>query len=182
MTDAAEFARQVRRVSRGLARVEREQICCQDFTLQQFDTLRALHERQPQTTSELATRLGIDLSTASRNLAVLERDGYIRRERARKDARQVACRLAPKGSRCVTSLCCDERMVFATVLTRVPAAERDGVTRALAILADALEPAGATVCCAPSLQPTERLLPRGSGGANRVDAAVPKTAGRRRAP
>src|SRR5581483_10885526 len=82
MSDAAAFMELARRIARGLASIEKQQVCCGTITLQQFDTLRALKEAAGLTTSAIAGRLGIDLSTASRNLTVLERQGYISRVRA----------------------------------------------------------------------------------------------------
>ena len=92
-----------RTVARELARLERDEVCCGDTTFQQFATLRTMHEAAaPMTTSALATALGIDLSTASRNLAVLERNGYIRRARAKLcfeiDADQHPRSANPAGS------------------------------------------------------------------------------------
>jgi DNA-binding MarR family transcriptional regulator len=160
--DRATFAELARVVARGAARVERELICCGDVTLQQFETLRALHAAGTLLTSSLAERLRIDLSTASRNLTVLEREGYIARVHVKKDGRAVGNRLTKKGERCVTSLCCDEREVFDAVLERIPPATRSSVVDALSVLAKALseqcssaadacaEPEGGAQRCAPS--------------------------------
>jgi DNA-binding MarR family transcriptional regulator len=148
------FTTLARRVSRSLSRLERERICCGDVTLQQFETLRMLHDRHELTVGEIADRLEIDLSTASRNLAVLERSGYIARARSSTDARRVTALLTRKGIRCIESLCCDEQSVFEAVLTRIPRNERAAVMRALETLADALDASATDApasCCAPTL-------------------------------
>lgn len=150
---AARFAALASRVARGVARLEREEICCGDLTLQQFDTLRALRDAGPLTLGAAAKALGIDLSTASRNLALLVKGGYLTRRRGKEDARQVSFALSRKGAGCLDSLCCDERMVFASLFARVPADRRAGVVAALEVLAAALaeERAAdpAAPCCAP---------------------------------
>jgi DNA-binding MarR family transcriptional regulator len=155
--DAAEFARLLRALGRDLARLEREGVCCGDWTLQQFDTLRLLQDAPDGlATSALAARLGIDLSTASRNFAILARDGYIRRARQTADGRQVTNHLTPKGRRCVESLCCDERMVFGGVFTRLAPSDREPALATLRALSRALaaapddEPAGTANCCPPA--------------------------------
>jgi len=154
MSDAAAFMELARRIARGLASIEKQQVCCGTITLQQFDTLRALKETAGLTTSAIAGRLGIDLSTASRNLTVLERQGYISRVRAAEDSRQIENRLTPAGRRCVESLCCDEEAVFAAILARIPPAQRGRVLEALGLLDEALCAAPAVACC--PVTPKER--------------------------
>ncbi len=147
MNDTDEFADLARRVLRRLGAIEREQICCADITLQQFHTLRALREGG-LATGPLAERLGIDLSTASRNLAVLEKNGYLSRVRAEEDSRQVENRLTPMGKSCIETLCCDEQAVFAAVLERVPAEGRKALLESLQVLVAVLEtPKVAPACC-----------------------------------
>lgn len=135
---AASFPALARRIARGLSRIERDQICCGDVTLQQYDTVRLLHERGALTTGDVASALGIDLSTASRNLGVLEKNGYLARVRSEADARQIVNKLTRKGTRCIESLCCDERSAFDEVFARIPASKRTAVLEALAVVADAL--------------------------------------------
>jgi DNA-binding MarR family transcriptional regulator len=155
-----------------LLRLEREQVCCAEMTRQQFDTLRALHESGGLSTSELAARFGIDLSTASRNLALLERQGCIRRRAAPGDARLVRNLVTPKGRRCVETLCCDEQSAIDAVLQRLPARAWPGLARSLTLLAEALEDATAS-CCAPRTA-------RAAGPARARTRAAPATSVRRR--
>jgi DNA-binding MarR family transcriptional regulator len=140
----------VRRVGRGLMRLERERVCCGTVTRQQFDTLRALDEAGGLTTSQVARRFGIDLSTASRNLGVLERAGCLRRRAGADDARATLNVITAKGRGCVESLCCEEDTAVQAVLARLPRAEQASVLRSLSLLADALEGVcGGGDCCAP---------------------------------
>lgn len=150
---SALFAALASRVARGISRLERDEICCGDLTLQQFETLRTLHASGPLTLGAAARSLGIDLSTASRNLGLLVKRGYLKRTRGKDDARHVSFSLSKKGAGCLDSLCCDERMVFAAVFARVPPEHHMGVIKALEVLATALaeQPAAEAVapCCAP---------------------------------
>ena len=139
----------LRRVGRALLAVEREQICCGEVTRHQFATLHLLESAGGLSTSDLAGRLRIDLSTASRNLAVLERAGCIRRRPAAADARRVHNQVTARGRACIDTLCCDERAAFASVFERVPRRERPAVLRALTLLAQALEGATDPACCGP---------------------------------
>ena len=156
MRDAVTFTELARRVARRLNSIEREQVCCGDITLQQFDTLRSLREAAGMTTSAIAEGQGIDLSTASRNLGVLEKHGYLSRARSKTDSRQVEHRLTAKGRRCVDSLCCDEQAVFDAIFARIPEAQRAPVLRALGTLADALEAPVDASCCAVPPEPERK--------------------------
>ncbi len=148
----ARFATLASRVARGISRLEREDICCGDLTLQQFQALRALRIAGPLTLGAAAKELGIDLSTASRNLARLVKSGYLTRKQGTEDAREVRFALSKRGNGCLDSLACDERLVFAGLLARVPADRRPLVGEALELLAAALDAErdqGASACCVP---------------------------------
>lgn len=148
----ARFAALASRVARGIARLERDDVCCGDLTLQQFETLRAIEATGALTVSAAAAALGIDVSTASRNLGLLARQGYLTRRRGREDARQVAFALSKKGRGGLASLCCDERLVYAALLARLPADRHALVAEALELLAAALageRPGLPSACCAP---------------------------------
>ena len=73
MADTERFARAVQTVARGLGRISRERARAGEVTAQQAETLQLILERGAVSTSTLAVMLGIDPSTASRNLSGLER-------------------------------------------------------------------------------------------------------------
>ena len=99
MADQDRFARVVMAVARGLGRVGRERARAGDVTPQQAETLQLIAERGALSTSALAQMLGIDPSTASRNLAGLERAGFISRKKGADDGRQTDVRLTPRALR-----------------------------------------------------------------------------------
>jgi DNA-binding MarR family transcriptional regulator len=87
---------------------------------------------------------------------VLEKTGYVVRARSESDARQIVNKLTRKGTRCVDSLCCDERSVFDALYDRIPTAKRAVVLEALAVLADAIGGTGESTsaeCCAAGSPP-----------------------------
>lgn len=143
------FAVLASRVARGLARLERDDVCCGDLTLQQFETLRAIETAGSVTVGAAAEALGIDVSTASRNLGLLVKRRYLLRRRGRDDARFVAFALSKKGAACLASLCCDQRLVYAGLLARIPADRHAAVSEALGLLAAALDTKEAAPVCAP---------------------------------
>lgn len=112
-------------------------MCC-DVTLQQYDTLRLLLPGARSNT-ELAQALGIDLSTASRNLAKLEAAGYVDRVEVPGDARAWANRLSRKGRACVDGMLDEERDVFGAILQRLPDTRRAAARALLLELVGAVE-------------------------------------------
>ncbi|APS00083.1 hypothetical protein BCY86_04860 [Pajaroellobacter abortibovis] len=70
-------------------------------TPQQVEALQAISAYRALSTSMLAMYIGIDPSTASRNLAGLERAGYVMRKKAKNDARQTEVYLTPRGTRII---------------------------------------------------------------------------------
>lgn len=139
MADQDRFARVVSVVARGLARIGRERARAGDVTPQQAETLQLLSERGAISTSLLATLLGIDPSTASRNLSGLERAGFITRKKGADDGRQTDIRLSPRGKRTADSVGSESTQAFSTVFDRLPRADRAKVLDGLEALARALE-------------------------------------------
>jgi DNA-binding MarR family transcriptional regulator len=151
---ARRFAAVALRVGRGISQLERDQVCCGTLTLQQFHTLRTIEAASAITTSALAEGLGIDLSTASRNLAVLEREGLITRARSAEDARVVTVELAAKGTETLRALACDERVIFASLLARIPVGEREAIIMALDRLAAVVTAREPAPSCCPAARPS----------------------------
>jgi DNA-binding MarR family transcriptional regulator len=135
MADPERFARAAQSFARGLGRIGRERARAGDLTPQQAETLQLIAEKGALSTSVLASLLGIDPSTASRNLAGLERAGLISRKRAPDDGRQTDVRLTPRGRRTAESVTANTFDALIEVMEKVPRAERQRVTDALEILA-----------------------------------------------
>ena len=132
-------ARALQVVARALGRLGRERARAGDVTPQQAEALQLVAERGPMTTSTLALTLGIDPSTASRNLAGLERAGYIVRKRGAEDGRQTDVRLTPRGKRTADAVSTEWTLAYTTLLDRMPRGERQRITEALDALARLLE-------------------------------------------
>lgn len=132
-------ARPLQTVALALGKLGRERARSGEVTPQQADALQVVHERGAMSTSVLASILGIDPSTASRNLAGLERGGYIVRKRGTDDGRQTDVRLTPRGKRTAESVCTEWAKVYASLLERVPRPERQRMLDALETLARLLD-------------------------------------------
>ncbi len=137
--DQERFARAAQIVARGLGRISRERARAGDVTPQQAETLQLIAERGAVSTSLLATLLGIDPSTASRNLAGLERAGFITRKKGAEDARQTDVRLTPRGKRTAESVGNEAIGAMMSLLERLPRSERGKIVEALEALARTLD-------------------------------------------
>jgi DNA-binding MarR family transcriptional regulator len=131
-------------VARSLSRLSRERARAAgaDLTPQQAESLQLLAERGVISTSALALMLGIDPSTASRNLAGLERRGYIVRRRGAEDGRQTDVRLTARGKRTAEAVSNGWSHVVASILERLPRPERPRIADALDTLARVLDGGG----------------------------------------
>jgi DNA-binding MarR family transcriptional regulator len=90
-------------------------------------------------TSLLAALLGIDPSTASRNLAGLQKAGLVTRKKATDDGRQTDVRLTPKGKRAADSATASSAQALSNVLEKINRGERQKVLEALDALAKAID-------------------------------------------
>jgi len=103
--------------------------------------LQLIADRGALSTSTLATLLGIDPSTASRNLSGLERAGLVVRQKGSTDGRQTDVRLTPRGKRAAQTASSGANTALAALLERVPRAERARLVDAAEALAGVLDEA-----------------------------------------
>ncbi len=139
MADQDRFVRVLAIVSRGLGRLGRDLARTGEVTPQQAETLQIIAEQGAMSTSTIASALGIDPSTASRNLAGLERGGFITRKKDTDDARQTDVRLTPRGRRTVDMIAAESQKVVLDLLERVPKNDRQRVTETLELFAKAVD-------------------------------------------
>jgi DNA-binding MarR family transcriptional regulator len=135
MGDPQKFARAAQAFARVLGRMGRERARAGDVTPQQAETLQLIAEKGAVSTSVLAALLGIDPSTASRNLAGLERAGLISRKKATDDGRQTDVRLTPRGRRMAENVATEAIHRLNGLMDQLPRGERQRVIDALEILA-----------------------------------------------
>ncbi|MGA7120761.1 MAG: MarR family transcriptional regulator [Polyangiaceae bacterium] len=132
-------ARALQILARALSRLGRERARAGDVTPQQAEALQLVAERGTMSTSAVALILGIDPSTASRNLGGLERGGFIVRRRGTDDGRETDVRLTPRGKRTAEAVSGEWTVAYALLLDRLPRQERQRVADAIEVLARALE-------------------------------------------
>ena len=146
------FAELLSQVAREITLRQGSDVCCGDLTLEQFQTLRTVDGADQLSIGALSTKLRVDFSTMSRNVTLLERNGYLERSRSVEDGRVVRVGITARGKRALETLRCDERDVLKDVYERLPVSERPAVTRALEILQACLDEStdAEAACCPPS--------------------------------
>ncbi len=149
------FAALASEVAREVIRRRSSEACCGDLTLEQFETLQIIDRTAQPSIGSLSAAMDVDLSTMSRNVSVLERNGYLQRVRSADDGRLVQVRLTAKGRSALTTLRCSESDVLGEIYERIPPGERTAVVKGLEALRRCLlEKETATACCSPS--PSQR--------------------------
>jgi DNA-binding MarR family transcriptional regulator len=127
---------------RDLEQDAEDQICCFDVSVPQCYGLEALVRDGPLTLGELADRLYLEKSTASRVVDALERKGYVARGPHPGDGRALRLTATPSGRRLVkkirASLINDAKAVLADLS---PAFRREAarlLTKLTAVAAERL--------------------------------------------
>ncbi len=105
------------------------------LSLAQFGLLAQIAAASDDTLSELAERTGLDQSTLSRNLQVLEAAGLVEIAADERDARRRAVRLTDKGARGLEAGLADWRQAHGELAKRLD----PEAARSLALAAEALE-------------------------------------------
>ena len=103
-----------------------------------YPLLRRIGDEGPIRLSDLATRLAVDVSTASRQVKTLEAAGLVRREGDPDDGRASALTLTPAGEETVARLRRAWHDTIAELVADWPAADVDTLGRLLDRLADEL--------------------------------------------
>ena len=110
-----------------------------DITMTQFKVLLTIFIDGPQSCGSLASALDLSLPTMTGILNRLNRRGYLKRERDKKDGRRVISGLSRKGSEMIERLWVAGREQLAQVLQGVPAEDLQALERALEIFTRAVE-------------------------------------------
>lgn len=141
---AATLRELLRTLIRKLGVLERSEAGCCDMTLSQCNALIEVGRAGVLSVNQLADRLNLDKSTASRVSDKLVLDGQLLRHEDPNDRRYVVLKLTERGSQTYANL--ENRMTayFEEVIAGVDPAERAAMLRGLQTLASALN---SDSCC-----------------------------------
>lgn len=145
-TEIAQFRELAQLLYRRLGMLQRDEICCSGVTVPQCYAMQILRAEGELAQGELAGRLGIDPSSATRAVDILERDGHVERVRSNDgDRRRVMLRLTETGEALTDQLMRTGDEIFAGFLETFTPGERRELARLLGKLAEAI---GGGDCCA----------------------------------
>jgi DNA-binding MarR family transcriptional regulator len=129
----------LREVARLHSQAQRSQVaCCGGTTSTQCSVLTELGHSGPVTLADLGRHLGLDKGWTSRVVEGLVTEGLVDKEPSPTDRRTVIVGLTPMGKRRYQELNETLNAQSGRVMSRIPAAGRAGVLRALELLQQAL--------------------------------------------
>lgn len=117
--------------ARSLADVE------ETVTIAQFRVLVVLETHGRTTLVQLATRLGVNASTAQRQVDRLVREGLVDRRENPDDRREVVIALTPQGAALVDTVTARRRDAIARIVLDLPNSDRSALIAALEAFATA---------------------------------------------
>jgi DNA-binding MarR family transcriptional regulator len=122
-----------------------EQVCC-GVTMSQCHALVAFGQSEEIAMAELANRLGLALSTATRIADSLVRVGLAERRRPADDRRVVLLRLTRAGRERADAIQVGRRQILAEVIAEIPEEHRQELTSLLGHLLGAMRSMSAACC------------------------------------
>ena len=127
--------------------VERDEKVCYNVTLSQCYTIETLARKGKLAMKELTQEMGVAISTMTRILDVLVRDGLVKRKEAPADRRMVYVELTNQGQELAVKLkqCADNYL--GAILAKIPKSKQQQVIESLRILIYAINQQRA--CCSP---------------------------------
>lgn len=165
MTEIEQFRDFVQTLYRRLGFLQRDEICCANVTVPQCYALQILLREGDIGSGDLADRLGLDPSSATRSVDVLVRRKLVERVRPDSgDRRRVVLRLTRAGRKLTEELLEAGDRFYGGVLKRFSADERRDLLRLIGRLADALD---ATSSCCDPFGLSERNERRGAAARRR---------------
>lgn len=114
---------------------DRDMACCYDVSVTQCYALQAVVDDGPITVNELAARLYLDKSTASRVAGGLEEKGYVARERDASDGRIVRLSATEDGGNLCSRIEADLAQAYARMLEDFDPEVRGAMIRLMGRLA-----------------------------------------------
>jgi len=136
-------------MSRFMQRImvlDRQEKMCQGVTLSQHYVIDTLYRKKILMMNELSRELGLAVSTLTRIIDVLVRDGIVSRNHSAQDRRKVCIELADKGKVLAENLKACAESFWGTVLETIPDEKKKEIAENLKVLLTALEQVGDTHC------------------------------------
>jgi DNA-binding MarR family transcriptional regulator len=127
------------RFIRKIMILDRNEKNCHGVTLSQHYAIDALYRKKILTMNELSRELGLAVSTLTRIVDVLVRDGFVSRSHSMQDRRKVCIELTARGITLAESLNSCTEMFWHNILETIPEDKKPAIVEDLKILLNALD-------------------------------------------
>jgi len=112
--------------------------CGQPISVAEAQTILELSRQAEISQGGLAAKLRLEKSTVSRLAAILEKRGWLERNKDPVDSRILRLRLTALGARVARNLAASRDAKFSSVFAAIPHTKRASVLESLSILSEAL--------------------------------------------
>jgi DNA-binding MarR family transcriptional regulator len=129
---------------------DRNEICCHDVSVSQCYTMEALQRHGPLTMGQIGEHLYLDVSTVTRVVDQLAKQGYVERVTDPDDRRVIRAALTRSGTTSVNRIRESLLDDYRGVLEAIPVGSRKDVIDAIELLLNAFTSRG---CCAKRRPP-----------------------------
>ena len=136
-------------MSRFIQRIitlDRNEKACHGVTLSQHYMIDALYRKNILTMNELSKELNLAMSTSTRIVDILVRDGIVSRHPSESDRRKVCIRLTEKGREIAEKLNACTQQFWANILNAIPDEKKNQVSANMKMLLSALDAAQGSCC------------------------------------
>lgn len=140
------FSTMMSRLIRKLNVLNRDQKVCYGLTLPQCGAIETLSRKGMLPMKELSRQMGVTISTMTRVIDILVRDGLVTRKENPDDRRKVCIDLTGKGRTMASKLKKCSLDYSMAIFKKIPEEERQKVFEALELLNKAIEAANAKCC------------------------------------
>jgi DNA-binding MarR family transcriptional regulator len=134
---------------RNFATRDRNEKFCYGVTVTQCYTLDSIFNHGQMTMHNLSAELGLAISTLTRVVDILVRDGFIRRYPGEQDRRQVYVELTEKGKTLAVKLKACSEQIWQAVFNKIPKAKQSAIIEDIELLHTVLEEVNKQ-CCTPA--------------------------------
>ena len=119
--------------------LDRNEKACQGVTLSQHYAIAALHRKKELTMNALSNELGLAMSTLTRIVDVLVRDGIIQRNPSETDRRKVLVSLTEKGQQIARKLESCTQKFWLNIVKSIPEEKKPELRENLKMILTALD-------------------------------------------
>ena len=145
-SESAKFSMLMSGLIRKLNLLNKDQKVCYGLTLPQCGAIETLALNGKQPMNELSRQMGVTISTMTRIVNILVRDGLVAREESPDDRRKVCIVLTESGGVMAGKLQKCSTDYSSAIFSRIPGAKREQVLESLELLIDSIETIN-TKCC-----------------------------------